>query len=448
MRKPIAFLVCAALAIAALVAGPRVHAETRPVLVKFGAWWCGPCQKMDRDVFHDGARMDELHKRYSEVLIIDVEATDSATLTMLNAFKPEGGIPAVVVLDVADNAGNMPSNPNTEGLSVELAAFLAKHATPTAENHGFGGDETFEWMLNPTTTDGATSEEARTKPLWRMNADEALAAAYDKASSWDTQGALPYWKKAQKSDKLLTTDDGLMTALLLAEDLTDKTPAAESAKILIEQKHEFSWWLMMALEANPDLTLQAIKTYAGPDASLEQRMNTYYYAGHGAVADGDIRRARTFFSEAVKLDNQLDDGSMAWILNHGYKLSMLSVDETVAFLEERVGEDNLFIRRSEQADYLRRAARFADAEPYAVEAVTLATGVNRLHELERLAELYWNQDKKEQARETIALAVSETQELLSRPEIADSDSANTKRYKKLQGRLTATAEEYGEPCDG
>ena len=75
----------------------QARATSRPVLVVFGANWCGDCQALDM-AFHAGASAPLIHAHF-EVVKVDVGRFDrNVDIAESYGLPLKNGIPAVVVL--------------------------------------------------------------------------------------------------------------------------------------------------------------------------------------------------------------------------------------------------------------------------------------------------------------------------------------------------------------
>lgn len=69
----------------------RVLQASTPVMVKFGAEWCGPCKSMK-------PVLDDLATEYPGVSIVDVDIDDEKNVGMAQSFNVRG-IPTIIVFD-------------------------------------------------------------------------------------------------------------------------------------------------------------------------------------------------------------------------------------------------------------------------------------------------------------------------------------------------------------
>lgn len=83
----------------------------RPVVVKFGAEWCGPCRSMD-------AAMDQLQGRFPQATFLKVDVDEKPDL--FSEFRSGQGIPQVV---------------------------LFRNGSVASRQRGFGGEQQFaNWL--------------------------------------------------------------------------------------------------------------------------------------------------------------------------------------------------------------------------------------------------------------------------------------------------------------
>lgn len=76
-----------------------VRVTDRPIIMKFGAAWCGPCRKIEKQV-HDGFENNK-----TSALCINIDIDDSIDLyAFLKGKKMVNGIPALLAYRVGNGS--------------------------------------------------------------------------------------------------------------------------------------------------------------------------------------------------------------------------------------------------------------------------------------------------------------------------------------------------------
>jgi thiol-disulfide isomerase/thioredoxin len=140
----------AALALAARILGPSVEdrvswvaaagaEETsrvsgRPVFYNFTAEWCGPCKRLERDLFADARRADWLGRRFVPVRVVDREREDGRNPPEVEALKTRYGVDAFPTLVVVGADGAVLARQEGYGGTVRELARTLEQAAAKADH--------------------------------------------------------------------------------------------------------------------------------------------------------------------------------------------------------------------------------------------------------------------------------------------------------------------------
>ena len=99
----------------------RASAQNKPIFYEFSADWCGPCQRMEKEVFNDAQLAARINQKLVPVHVIDRLQEDGHNAPDVESLQQQYNVRAFPTIVIADANGH-----------------------PLARMEGFGGREAFE----------------------------------------------------------------------------------------------------------------------------------------------------------------------------------------------------------------------------------------------------------------------------------------------------------------
>jgi len=83
----------------------RASAQNKPIFYEFSADWCGPCQRMEKEVFNDAELAARINQRLVPVHVIDRQQEDGRNAPEIESLQERYNVHAFPTIVIADASG-------------------------------------------------------------------------------------------------------------------------------------------------------------------------------------------------------------------------------------------------------------------------------------------------------------------------------------------------------
>jgi thiol:disulfide interchange protein len=122
----------------AAAAEAQSRATGTPLLYEFSAEWCGPCQRMQREVFSDAEAAEEINRSYVPVRLVDRQREEGRNPPDVAALQERYRVEAFPTLVIVPTDGSSPTVVEGYPGKAALTRQLQETAARLRLSHGLG----------------------------------------------------------------------------------------------------------------------------------------------------------------------------------------------------------------------------------------------------------------------------------------------------------------------